>query len=92
MINMVDNAKIVTNQSQLNTVGYLTSKQKNSFITLTPTDIGTLIAIYGDTSNIENVEKYAKLLNYTINTCKNFYGNQLYFKDGYKLPNTNLEK
>lgn len=92
MINMVDNAKIVTNQSQLNKVGYLTSQQKNSFITLTPTDIGTLIAIYGDTSNLDNVEKYANLLNKTIEICKNFYGNQPFFKDGYKPPTLDCVK
>ena len=64
----------------------------NSFITLTPTDVSALIAIYG-TPSIENQVKYKTLLENTEKTCKRTFGLMNYYKKGYKLPTTEeLEK
>ena len=81
----IDSAKIPTRPEQVNTQNYLTQEQKDSYITLLPTDVSTLIAIYGNPT-AENSEKYLQLLTDTYQSCKNFFGDQPYYKKGYSLP------
>ena len=70
----------------------LTEETKNSFVTYTPTDIGTLIALYGDSSTQENRDTYIGLLTDTVNNCKQVFGNQPYFAKGYVVPSTSTEE
>ena len=80
----------------------MTREQKNSFVSMLPTDVSTLISIYGDSSTIENRKKYLDLLEEVLNANKaifdvNFgkykepanYDNvseQPYFKEDFELP------
>lgn len=82
----VNDAKIPTTPEQQNKPYYLTNEQKESFITLLPTDVSTLISVYGNPTK-ENSEKYLALLNYTYQKCKNFFGDQPYYEKDYSLPN-----
>ena len=61
-------------------------EERESFVTLLPKDLSTLIAPYGDSSKPENVEMYTKLLNDTLNTCKKLFGDMKYYEDDYTLP------
>ena len=58
----------------------------DSFVNLFPVDVATLIAIYGDSSKPENVNNYLKLMHENLDYCKNIYGRQYYFEDGFTLP------
>lgn len=63
------------------------SSEKDSFISLTPIDVSTLIAIYGDSSNPENVKKYIDLLNTTLKNCSRVFGEyQPYYEVDFSLP------
>ncbi len=77
----------------------LTVEEKNSFVSLLPTDVSTLIAIYGDSSKIENKKAYINLLNEILEKNKkvfdidySVYGenlpktSQYYYKDDFMLP------
>lgn len=65
----------------------LSAEEKDSWVTYLPTDIGTLIALYGDTSIESNKDAYIKLLNDTLADCSEKFGErQPYFVDGYVVP------
>lgn len=64
----------------------LSAEQKDSFVTFLPTDLGTLIALYGDSSIQSNKEAYIKLLTENHDLCKSIFGRQPFFVDGYELP------
>ena len=85
MISRIDNSKIPTKEEQLNTPDYMTQAQKNSFITYTPTDLSTLIAIYGNPTK-DNSLAYLNLLNKTQEKCKILFGSQPFYESGYELP------
>ena len=76
-------------------------QEKNSFVSLFPTDVSTLISIYGDSSKIENQKAYINLLYKTLETNKKLfdinpakYGEENteetislpYYKPDFKLP------
>lgn len=81
----VNGTKLATSPDQVGLPGYMTQEQKDSYVTLLPTDISTLIAIYGDTST-ESKVKYLELLQSTKAECKLFFGSQPYYSADYKLP------
>lgn len=63
------------------------SSEKDSFVSLTPVDVSTLIAIYGDSSDPENVKKYLNLLHETMNNCSRVFGEyQPYYEVDFSLP------
>lgn len=65
----------------------LTAEEKNSWVTYLPTDIGTLIALYGDSSIPSNKEAYITLLNETLKDCSEKFGKyQPYFVDDFVVP------
>jgi len=51
------------------------------FTSLMPLDLASLIAVYGDVDNQENVKKYAHLINDTINVCERYLGEKEWLKD-----------
>lgn len=60
---------------------------QDSFTFMMPTDLSTLISLYGDNTKDENKLAYLDLLNNTLNKCKEVFGNrQPYYEDGYSLP------
>ena len=60
---------------------------------MTPTDVGTLIAIYGDKSSEKKHCEYIKLMEDTVEINSHIYGDyQKYFKTGYELPECDLCK
>lgn len=78
----------------------MTLEEKHSFVSLLPTDVSTLVAIYGDSSTIENKRAYLDLLNEVLATNKKIfdidrtkYGEidnnpteQPYYDDDFTLP------
>lgn len=85
MINQLENA--VTKEP---TSGWhvrypvMTEQQKNTFISYTPVDVATLIAVYGKGGGTENQKKYVELLMQTLETCGKVYGdNQPFFEDSF---------
>lgn len=78
----------------------MTREQKNSFISMLPTDVSTLISIYGDSSTVENRKKYVDLLqeilqlnkkifdiNYSIYNQPNLtVHEQPYYKSDFEFP------
>ncbi len=57
----------------------LTKEEKNSYVFLTPVDLSTLIALYGDSSNPVNKKLYIELLNKTENELSKNFGNQPFY-------------
>lgn len=57
----------------------LTKEEKNSYVFLTPVDLATLIALYGDSSKAENKIKYIELLNKTESELTTLFGNQPFY-------------
>lgn len=73
--------------SQIEKTDALTQSQKDTFVTLAPTDVATLIAIYGNHQSDEAHNNYVDLLEVTLEMCSMVYGDfQPYFKNGYTLP------
>ncbi len=78
----------------------LTLEEKNSFVSLLPTDLSTLISIYGDSSKIENKKAYIELLQETLEKNKKIFDidysqfglswqapiEQAYYEDDFELP------
>ena len=58
----------------------------DSFVNLFPVDVATLVALYGDSSTQENVDKYLDLIRDNWKYCERIYGKQYYFEDGFTLP------
>lgn len=58
----------------------------DSFVNLFPVDVATLVALYGDSSTQENVDKYLDLIRDNWKYCESIYGRQYYFEDGFVLP------
>lgn len=70
-------------------------EEKNSFVCLLPTDVSTLIAIYGDSTTRENREKYINLLREVLSVNQNIFdikkdtaviATQPYYDDDFELP------
>lgn len=59
---------------------------REGFVTYFPKDLSALIALYGDSSKPENVERYTKLLNETLETCTKLFGELQYYEEGFELP------
>jgi len=51
------------------------------FTSFMPVDLASLIAVYGDMSNKENVDRYTKLISDTVDLCENYLGEQDWLKD-----------
>ncbi len=78
----------------------MTREQKNSFVSMLPTDVSTLISIYGDSSTVENRKKYVDLLQEILQLNKKIfdinYGvynqpnltvhEQPYYKSDFEFP------
>lgn len=77
----------------------LTLEEKNSFVSMLPTDVSTLISIYGDSSKIENRIAYIDLLQETLAKNKKVFDidysqfglnattiEQAYYEEGFELP------
>lgn len=93
MINMIEQSKEPPYASLVDTPHYMSKEKKESFITLTPTDVGTLIAIYGDSSNPTKKCEYLKLLEKTLLECSKVFGDyQPYFEKWYEIPNCDVCK
>ena len=70
----------------------LSKKEKEEFVTFLPTDLGTLIALYGDSDMQLNRENYVKLLNDTLERCQEVFGkNQPFFVPGYSIPQASVK-
>ena len=93
MAQTIENSKEPPYASLKDKPHYVTKEKKDSFISLTPTDVGTLIAIYGDTSNPQKKCEYIKLLEKTLFECSKVYGEfQPYFEKEYELPDCEVCK
>ena len=77
----------------------MTLEEKNSFVSMLPTDVSTLISIYGDSSKIENRIAYIDLLQETLAKNKKVFDinysqfglnattiEQAYYEEGFELP------
>lgn len=65
----------------------MSEEEQNSWVSYLPTDVGTLIALYGDSSIPENKEAYINLLNQTLEECSEIFGErQPFFVDDYVVP------
>ena len=66
----------------------MSEEDKKSFVTLLPTDLGTLIALYGDSSKEENKDSYIVLMLTTVDKCIEVFGkHQPYFANKGTLEN-----
>ena len=65
----------------------MSEEEQNSWVSYLPTDVGTLIALYGDSSIPENKAAYIDLLNQTLEECSNVFGpRQPFFEDDFVVP------
>ncbi|MBO5885072.1 MAG: hypothetical protein J6Q51_04675, partial [Clostridia bacterium] len=78
----------------------MTLEEKNSFVSMLPTDVSTLVALYGDSSTSENRKAYIDLLKEVLATNKKIFDidysqfgslssrvtEQPYYEDGFVLP------
>ena len=78
----------------------MTLEEKNSFVSMLPTDASTLVALYGDSSTTENRKAYIELLKEVLATNKKVFDidysqfgetsrkvtEQPYYDDDYTLP------
>lgn len=95
----VESAKVVEKLREGEYKGdcaFETTAEKNSYVAFLPTDLSTLIALYGDMSVPENVENYKVLLQEHLQQSYKLFGdNQPYYESGFEIPtsssNTVLE-
>ena len=69
----------------------MSEEMKNSYVSFLPTDLGTMIALYGDSTIPENKQKYIAFLINTVDECKLIFGNQPYFANKKVLENLKAE-
>ena len=90
MARKVEEARVVEEIEEGKYTGncaFETTAEKNGFVQFLPTDLSTLIALYGDMSNPENVESYKVLLNEHLQQSYKLYGDyQPYYEKGFTIP------
>ena len=66
---------------------FQTIAEKNSYVAFLPTDLSTVIALYGDMSVPGNVENYKVLLQEHLQQSYKLFGdNQPYYENGFEIP------
>lgn len=96
LVSIVDENGNVFNNSNY---PILSADEKASFVSLLPTDVSTLIAIYGDSSTQENKKAYVELLKEVLTDNKRIFDikfnpsnqnsdvkEQPYYEDDFELP------
>ena len=89
MQNQINKALIIGSDDipKYTTLPVMTREEQRSFVSYTPVDVSTLIAVYGDSSSKENRNKYLELLQKVYaDNCKVFKDYQPYYVDGFELP------
>lgn len=90
MARKVEEAKVVEEIEEGKYTGdcaFQTTDEKNGFVQFLPTDLSTLIALYGDMTNPENVENYKVLLQDHLQQSYKIYGDfQPYYEKGFEIP------
>lgn len=69
----------------------MSEELKKSYVSFLPTDLGTLIALYGDSGVEQNKKNYLVLMINTVDECKLIFGNQPYFANKKVLENLKNE-
>lgn len=92
MINQIENA-LEEEQSGVFTVyPTMTKEEKDTFVTYTPVDIATLVAVYGQNDSLENKKKYVELIKQTLDNCSKVYGDyQPYFDKSFNFKDLTSE-
>ena len=82
----------IYNYGDVSYMSYVIDRSKNtelqeSYVFMTPTDLSSLISLYGDNTKTENKLAYLELLNNTLTSCSEVFGpRQPYYEKGYNLP------